>query len=83
MQDLGPNPFPDGTSVKTPFPVDAEQQAGERAAWPWLPGEVVSRVGPDEWQILVTAPSVAETDENGDETFPLVFRDASEIKNMG
>lgn len=74
------NLFPDGASVQTPFPVTAEQQAGEREAWPWLRGEVVSQIGPDEWEILVTAAEVAETDEHGEETHPIVFRDATEIR---
>lgn len=43
------NPFPDGSPVETPFPFTPEQKAGPRGAWPWLPGTVPSRCGPDEF----------------------------------
>lgn len=68
--------FPDGSPVQTPYPLTAGQHRGDRAAWPWLPGRVLSQCGPDEWEIHVLAPELA--DEDG--TFPVAYRDASEIR---
>jgi hypothetical protein len=72
----GNNPFPDETPVFVPFPGEENQP---RDTWPWLPGEVVQRCGDDEWQIIVLAPEL----EDADGMFPLVFRDASEIRAGG
>ena len=73
------NPFPGGTPVLTPFPVTPEQGRGDRDGWPWLPGRVLSRCGPDEWEIHVLAPELGD----GDGTFPVCFRDASELRITG
>lgn len=71
--------FPEDTQVEVRYPLTPEQEHGDRGAWPWLPGEVVARAGADEWQILVTAAELA-AEEHGEITFPLCFRDASEIR---
>jgi len=75
--------------VEVRFPLTAEQEAGDREAWPWLPGWVAEVCGPDEWQVCVQAPGLGRTEEGGipapgvpdDELFfPVVFRDSSEIR---
>ena len=43
--------FPEDSWVEVKFPLTSEQEQGDRAAWPWLPGWVVSVCGPDEWEI--------------------------------
>lgn len=72
------SPFPDGAAVETPFPLTPEQKDGPRGAWPWLPGTVLAQVGPDEWDILMGAPALALEDDDGELTYPVVFRDSSE-----
>jgi hypothetical protein len=72
--------FPDDSPVEVRYPLTAEQEAGARAAWPWLPGTVVSQCGPGEWQICVQALELAVPDADGEATFPLCFRDASELR---
>ena len=80
------NAFPDNTPVETRFPLNQEDH---RDTWPWLPGWVVTQCGPDEWQVCVQDPRLAELEDGSpapegtpeDEAlFPLCFRDASEIR---
>ena len=62
---------------------------GDRSAWPWLPGTVLERCGPDEWRVRVDVRELA-TAENGmpapDGTpdacllFPVCYRDSSELR---
>ena len=73
------NPFPDETPVLVRYPRDEQEKQGDREAWPWLPGTVLSRCGPDEWEVLVEAPELA-TDEDGELWYPCCFRDASELR---
>ena len=49
--------FPEDSSVEVRYPLTSEQEHGDREAWPWLPGWVVSECGPDEWEICVQAPN--------------------------
>lgn len=58
--------------MEVPYPLTPDQ---DREAWPWLPGTVLERCGPDEWRVRVDAPELEE-----DGTFPVCFRDASELK---
>ena len=37
----------------------SEEEQGDRANWPWLPGTIVQQVGPDEWQVCVEDMAVA------------------------
>jgi hypothetical protein len=86
------NPFPDEAPVLVKYPqTKAEERAG-RESWPWLPGTIMSRCGPDEWQVCVEARGVAMLEDGtrppenvpDDELlFPVVFRDASEIRPGG
>ena len=36
--------FPEDSWVEVRYPLTSEQEHGDRAAWPWLPGWVVSAV---------------------------------------
>lgn len=81
--------FPDGSEVLVRFPLTGEQEQGDRAAWPWLPGVIEHQCGPDEWLVTVYAREVAmlgdgspapEGTPDEDKWFPRCFRDASELK---
>ncbi len=74
--------YPDGCPVLTPFPVTDEEIAGGRASWPWLPATILSQCGPDEWELVLEAPGAikAAGDGTGDDLYPVVFRDRSEIR---
>ena len=74
------------------FPRTKEEERGDRAAWPWLPGTILQQCGPDEWQVCVEDMAVAVRQDGSRPTprtpknrlyFPLCFRDASEIKLAG
>jgi hypothetical protein len=76
--------------VQVRYPVTAEQEAGPREGWPWVPGWVAEVCGSDEWQVCVQASGLGRTAEGEipapgvpDEElyFPLVFRDSSEIRD--
>ena len=71
--------FPEDTWVEVRYPLTPEQEHGDREAWPWLPGWVVTECGPDEWQVCVQAPELA-TEYEGEEVFPVCFRDSSELR---
>lgn len=71
--------FPEDSWVQVRYPLTSEQEHGDRAAWPWLPGWVIAQGGPDEWQICVEVPELATWDE-GEAWYPVCFRDASEIR---
>ena len=80
------------TPVLVKFPRTKDEERGDRAAWPWLPGTIVEQCGQDEWQVCVEDLSVAVRADGGKPTprtpqhnlyYPLCFRDASEIKLQG
>ena len=71
--------FPDDSDVEVRYPLTAEQEAGDREAWPWLPGTVVEQCGPDEWYVQVDAEELA-TVRDGERSYPACFRDASELR---
>jgi len=71
--------FPEDSWVQVRYPLTSEQEHGDRAGWPWLPGWVVARCGPDEWEICVQTPDLA-TWHDGEAWYPVCFRDASEIR---
>jgi hypothetical protein len=85
----GGNQFPDETPVLTRFPRTEAEKQGDRPAWPWLPGTVLERCGPDEWRVCVEVRELA-TRRDGSKPrsntpphklyFPCCFRDASEIR---
>jgi hypothetical protein len=81
--------FPQDSWVEVRYPLGSEQEHEDRAEWPWLPGWVVSRCGPDEWEICVQVPALARQEDRtpapegtaADEAFyPVCFRDSSEIR---
>jgi hypothetical protein len=81
--------FPEGTRVEARYPRSKQEEHGDRAAWPWLPGVIEEVCGPDEWLITVTAPELATLEDGSpapagtdpDEVWhPQCFRDASEIR---
>jgi hypothetical protein len=82
--------FPDGSAVEIRYPRNRqEEQQGDRCAWPWLPGAIVSQCGPDEWYVCVEAREPAMLNDGRpapagtaaeDPYYPCCFRDASEIR---
>src|ERR1700722_8263614 len=74
-----PPQYPEGTAVEVRFPLTKEQADGPRENWPWLRAEITGICGPDEWQACVEDERVA-TPDGADLLYPLVFRDASEIR---
>jgi hypothetical protein len=81
--------FVEDTPVMVRYPCTREQERGDRAAWPWLPGTIVQQCGPDEWQVCVEDISVAVREDGSKPSprtpqhklyYPLCFRDASEIQ---
>jgi hypothetical protein len=71
--------FPDDSWVEVRYPLTSEQEHGDREAWPWLTGWVVSRCGTDEWEVCVQTPELASEYE-GETVFPTCFRDSSELR---
>ena len=71
--------FAEDSWVEVRYPLTREQEHGDRAAWPWLPGWVVSQCGPDEWEICVQTPELAMEHE-GETVFPVCFRDSFELR---
>ena len=73
--------FPEDSWVEVRYPATADQEHGDRAAWPWLPGWVVAECGAGEWEICVQAPEVA-MEHQGETVYPVCFRDASELRSF-
>ena len=81
--------FPDDCLVQVRYLRSKQEENGDRAQWPWLPGEIVRQCGPDEWLVCVTEHEVARL-RNGRRAprgtsplklyYPLCYRDASEIR---
>jgi hypothetical protein len=71
--------FQEDSWVEVRYPLTREQERANRAAWPWLPGWVVSVCGADEWEICVQAPELA-TWHDGEDWYPPCLRDSSEIR---
>jgi len=77
------------TPVLVRFPITREQHDGDRDAWPWVSGWIVSQCGPDESEVCLQHPALAVMDDGtipppgtSDEecNFPCCYRDASEIR---
>jgi hypothetical protein len=84
--------YADDTRVLVRYPTTEEQEAGDRADWPWLPGTIVEQCGAGEWEIVVEARELATLEDGSpapdgtpdDELlYPVCFRDATEIKLVG
>ena len=97
---MGPSMSEDGPAVAfavdepifVKYPRTKEEERGDRAKWPWLPGTIVEQVGEDEWQVCVEDMAVAVRTDSSKPTprtpqhklyYPLCFRDASEITLWG
>jgi hypothetical protein len=50
------------------YPRDKQEERGDRASWPWLPGMIVEQCGPDEWQVCVEGMSVAVREDGSKPT---------------
>ncbi len=75
--------FPDDADVKVRFPLTTDQHHGDRMAWPWVDGYIAGQCGPDEWDVCVTGTDPIDHDDNGGPLYPLVFRDATEVRLTG
>ncbi len=83
--------FPDDSLVEVRYPRDLQEELGDRAGWPWLPGSILSQCGPDEWHVCVEACELATLDDGSpapggtadrELLYPCCFRDASEIRRV-
>ena len=81
--------FPDDSLVEVRHPRNRQEELGDRSAWPWLPGTILSQCGPDEWYVCVEANELAMLDDGGlapagtaagELLYPCCFRDGSEIR---
>jgi hypothetical protein len=81
--------FVEDTPVMVRYPLTREQERGDRAAWPWLPGTILEQCGLDEWRVCVEVRELAVRQDGSRPTprtpqnklfYPLCYRDASEIK---
>jgi hypothetical protein len=84
--------FADDMAVMVRYPRTTQEERGDRAGWPWLPGTILEKCGPDEWQVCVEVRELATLEDGSpapegtpDDAmwFPCCFRDASEIKLAG
>ena len=50
--------YPAGSPVLTRYPLTPEQQAGDRSAWPWVPGTIIGQVAADEWNVVIEIPEL-------------------------
>jgi hypothetical protein len=55
--------FPDNSLVEVRYPRTRQEELGDRSAWPWLPGSILSQCGPDEWHVCVEACELAVLDD--------------------
>ncbi len=88
--------FPDDSPVEVRYPRTRQEEHGDRAAWPWLPGSIVEQCGPDEWRVCVEDRGVAVLRDGRPARrntasrnlyypmcfryYPMCFRDSSEIR---
>ena len=80
---------PTTAGSRSATPRSRQEEHGDRAAWPWLPGTIVEQCGPDEWQVCVEDRDVAVLGDGrpapGNTAsrnlyYPMCFRDSSEIR---
>ena len=50
---------PTTAGLRSGIPAARQEEHGDRAAWPWLPGSIVKQCGADEWQVCVEDRDVA------------------------
>ena len=82
--------FPDDSLVEVRYPRDKQEAQGDRSAWPWLPGSILSQCEQDEWHVSVEVRELAMLDDGSpapagtadeDLFYPWCFRDGSEIRH--
>ena len=54
MHQVNYSKFPDNSPVEVRYPRTRQQEQGDRSAWPWLPGSILSQYGPDEWYVCAS-----------------------------
>ncbi|MGA2827139.1 MAG: hypothetical protein ABSF03_13585 [Streptosporangiaceae bacterium] len=83
--------FPNDSPVEVRYPRTRQEELGDRSAWPWLPGSILSQCGPGEWYVCVEVCELAMLDDGGpapdgtadeDLFYPCCFRDGSEIRRV-
>jgi hypothetical protein len=83
------NQFPAGTPVLVKYPLNKQEEQGDREAWPWLQGSILEQCGPNEWYVCVEVRELAiRADGNKPRKntpphklyYPCCFRDSSEIR---
>jgi hypothetical protein len=91
MDEDNDGSFPDDSPVKVRYPRNRQEELGDRAEWPWLPGSVLGQCGPDEWHVRVEVHELAKLDDGSpasagtadeDLFYPCCFRDGSEIRRV-
>jgi hypothetical protein len=84
--------FADDTRVMVRYPRTPEQERGDRAEWPWLPGTIIEQCGPDEWRVVVEDMTLAVRRDGSKPAprtpknrlyYPCCFRDSSELMLWG
>ena len=50
--------FPDDSPVEVRYPRSKQEEQGARELWPWLPGTIVERCGPNEWYVCIEVASL-------------------------
>jgi hypothetical protein len=60
----------------TTWQPDPADPGGDPETWPWLPGIITAVCGENEWQVVVLDERL---EQNG--TYPLCYRDASELRH--
>ena len=78
--------------VMVRYPRTLEEERGDRAKWPWLPGTILEQCGPDEWRVCVEVRELAVRQDGSKPTprtpqhklfYPCCYRDSSEIRLAG
>ena len=81
--------FPNNTWVEVRYARSQSEELGDRSAWLWLPGTILSQVGSDEWHVCVLARELGTLEDGSppppgaadeDLYYPACFRGASEIR---
>jgi hypothetical protein len=89
MHQVNDGKFPDNSPVEIRYPRNAQEEQGDRSAWPWLPGSILEQCGPDEWYVCVEVRELAVLRDgrrpprrtaSRNLYYPCCYRDSSEIR---